>query len=104
AALSDREAVDTRMPAQRAALAVHDRPGAVLGGRLPLHEARVVPVGDEADLLALRLVGGGQAALPGQPPHLGLLEVAHREEGGGELGLAEAEQEVRLVLAAVASF
>ena len=73
------------MASDLAARRVHDRAGAVRAGGLSLDEGRVVAVGHEADLLALGLVGDGQAALARDAPHLGLVEVADREERRLEL-------------------
>ena len=89
------------MAAELAAVRVDDRAGAVLCRCLALDEARVVAVGHEADLLALGLVGDGQPALPGDGADARLVEPADGEEGGLELRLGEAEEEVGLVLGAV---
>jgi hypothetical protein len=42
-------------------------------------EAGGVAVGDEADVVAVRLVGHAEAALGGQGAHLGLGELAQRQ-------------------------
>ena len=61
----------------------------------------VVAAGHEADLLALGLVGGRQAETSGHVPDLRLGQVAEREPGVGQLILAQAVQEVGLVLVRV---
>ena len=71
-------------------------------GQRALDEARVVAVGNEADLLAVRLVGDGQAAIACVGAHVGLRQLADRERRAGELRLRQREEEVRLVLRGVA--
>ena len=101
AALADREAMDAAVLGQRRALGVDDPPGlSAAGRRLALDEAGVVTVGDEADLLALRLLGDRQAESTGMRAHLALGEVAERKARPGELGLGQAEEKVGLVLGA----
>jgi len=70
---------------------------------MPLHEGRIVAVGNEADLLALRLVRRGESPLRRQASHLFLGQAADGEDGRRELLLRQTEQEVRLVLARVRS-
>jgi len=67
-------------------------------GSVLLHEARVIVVGNEADLLAVRLVGDGQPALARVGAHGVLRPIAHRKNGATELILRERKQEVRLIL------
>src|SRR5262245_1005642 len=87
--LADSEPVDSRVAAERLAVGTDDRTGPILADRLPLDEARVVAVGHEADLLALRLVCGGEAERSGVRAHGGLVEVAHGEDRAAELLLRE---------------
>jgi hypothetical protein len=79
--LPNREVVHPAVGAEDTPVTIEDRTRVVLGGGLALHEAGIVVVGNEADLLALRLVRVGQAPLAGERAHLCLLEVADREEG-----------------------
>ena len=72
-------------------------PGAVTKG------VAIVTAGHEADLLALRLVGGREAEAPRDLADLRLGQLAEREPGVLELVLAQAVQEVGLVLVRVAS-
>ena len=64
-----------------------------------VEELLVVAAGDEADLLRVGLFGERQAEL-GAPSRgrAGLVQLAEREEGAGELLLGEAEEEISLVL------
>src|SRR5258705_367900 len=68
---------------------------------LPLHKGRVVAVGNEADLLAVWLVGDGKAKSSRLLAHLGLDQAADRKDGAGKLILRQREEEVRLVLARI---
>ena len=61
----------------------------------------VVAAGHEADLLALGLVRRDQLQAAGDRAHLGLREVAQREAAVPQLVLAQAVEEVRLVLVLV---
>ena len=70
-------------------------------GALPQRVA-VVAARDEADLLALGLVGRGETEAASHVPNLGLGQLAEREPGVLELVLAQAVQEVGLVLVRVA--
>ena len=103
--LADRVTVHPLMLPQDVAGGVHDRAGAgrprAVGGAAPLHERRVIAVGNEADLLALRLFGDRKVVGAGDPAHFLLVESAEREQGPRELGLGEFEQEIGLVLVAV---
>jgi hypothetical protein len=80
---------------------VHDRPGF----RRPVGPgskgATDVAIGDEADALALGLVGGREAEVPGDRADLRFRELPEREPRLGQLVLAEAVQEVGLVLVVV---
>ena len=83
-------------------VAVEQRPGLRHpAGPVPERVA-VVAAGHEADLLALGLVGRGQAEAARDVADLGLGQLAEREPGVLELVLAQAVQEVGLVLVRVA--
>src|SRR5205814_10601462 len=60
-----------------------------------------VVVRDEADLLAVRLLGDRQTAPAGVLPYRDLRPIADRKQGACELILAEREQKVRLILAGI---
>ena len=64
-------------------------------------ETEVIVVGDEADLLAFRLVVHRQPLLAGQPADLRLGIIADREEHVGEQFGTQPEEHVGLVLARV---
>src|SRR5262249_4997980 len=87
APLPDREAGDAVVAPEDGAVAVDDRTGPRAGARG--HELLAVAPGDEADVHALGLRRRAQAKARGVLAHLGLRELAHREQGSGELGLAE---------------
>ena len=79
--------------------AILSQNGAAGSVRRPLaDEARVVVVGDEADLLAVRLVGDGQLPSPRVLADRILGTIAHREHRVRELLLRQREQEIRLIL------
>ncbi len=65
-------------------------------------EPDVIAVGDEADLLGVGLVGVGQPGPPRQRPHVVLAHVAQRKPDARQKLGSDAEEKVRLVLAAVA--
>ncbi len=90
------------MLAQDVALAVYDGAGGVGQGVLP-QEVTIVPAHDEADVLALGRLGGGQARLAGQLPHLGLRVLPHRQQHVGQRRLVEVAQGVGLILLGVAT-
>jgi hypothetical protein len=64
-------------------------------------EALGVAVGDEADVVRIRLVGDGEAAGAGLLADLGLGDVAEGEHGVGQLVAGQDGQDVGLVLARV---
>src|SRR5438093_289196 len=72
-----------------------------LGRRLPLDEAGRAARGHEADLHAVRLLGDREAERPSLGPHLGLGQLADREERPLQVRAGEREQEVGLVLGGV---
>ena len=68
----------------------------------PLGQERVAPATrDEADVHALRLGRGPQPERGGVRAHLGLRELAHRQQRPGQLALPEHVEDVRLVLGVV---
>ena len=101
ATLADRVRRRARVLPDPAPVGVEERARRRLPARAARQLAPIVAVADEADLLALRLVGGREAVSPRDRAHVGLGEAAQREAGRGELVLAEAVEEVRLVLVAV---
>ena len=102
-ALAHGEAMDAGMPTQHAASLVDDLAAALarLGTDL-LDDVHVASLRHEADLLTLGLVGGSQAEGAGTGAHLAFRQLAQRKPGGLELALVELEEEVALVLVAVA--
>ncbi len=103
-ALADGEAVRALVAAQHLAGGVVDDVAAVVGrggAELLLEPAGVVAVGDEADVVGVRLVGDQQPAAPGLEPDVGLGGVAEREQRVRELLLGEHAEHVGLVLAHV---
>src|SRR5262249_19802042 len=101
ASLPHREVREPRMPAELPTLPVHDRPGAKGPGTPAAEEAAIVVIRDEADLLALRRVGGGEAERARLGPHLLLRQTPHGEPGSFELDLGERPEKIRLILARV---
>ena len=73
----------------------------VFGAQMRLQKRRVVVAGHEANFLAVFLVVSLEAHLFRQRARLWLGQSAERQDGGGELFLAQAEEEVGLVLACV---
>src|SRR5262245_57703781 len=84
------------------AVEVDDRPRRLLPTGPVAERIAVVAAGHEADLLALGLVGGHEPELAGDRTDLRLRQLAEREPGVLELVLAEAVEEVGLVLVLVA--
>ena len=71
---------------------------------MAFEECLVVIAGHETNFLAIDLVGDLQADAPGDLADFGFFHAAERGEGVLELILAEAEKEIRLVLARIAAF
>src|SRR5699024_12199073 len=67
-ALTDREAMGAAVRAQHGAVLVEDLPGGF--AEVAFEEAARVPVGDEADVVAVGLRGDAEAAGAGLGPHL----------------------------------
>ena len=84
------------------AVGVDDRPGLRRPAAARPERAADVAVGDEADALALGLVGRRETEVARDVAHLGLGQLAEREPGVRELVLAQAVEEVGLVLVLVA--
>ncbi len=82
------------VPRQHAAVLVDDRALTGDGGRVLGHERRVVVAGNEADLMAIRLVRDGQTTEPCVLADVVLRAIADREHGPRELGLRQREQEI----------
>ncbi len=99
APLADGERVDAVVLADDRAGLVDD--GARRGADARAEERVAPAAGDEADVHALALVGGAQAERAGAVPHLGLRQLADREQHARELVGSEHVQHVRLVLGRV---
>ncbi len=85
------------MPAEHASLEVDDLARLRRLGPDLLHHRGVIAVRDEADVLAVGLVGDDQAELAGELAHRRLGQVAEREAQVIELVAGGREQEVALV-------
>src|SRR5688500_9949413 len=70
-------------------------------GRVALDKRRVIAVGDEADLVAVGLVGDRQSALARDRAHVRLRQLADWKLRARELLLREREEKVGLILVAV---
>ena len=84
---------------QQVAGSIHDFAGLFISSLA--EKLAIVAGGDEADVLAVGLVGVGEAGVQGQPADLRLGVVAYGHEGGGKLVLAHTEEHVGLVLVGV---
>ena len=91
------------MRAERAAAAVDDRSRPKHVRVATSQKATVVVVGNEADLLALGLVGRHQAEPARVGAYLLLVEIAHRKLRRRELALVERPEKIGLILARVAA-
>src|SRR5581483_2634404 len=96
--LADGEAMHAAVRAEFTTTLVDDRPAAFDRRILARDERRIVAVGDEADLLAVGLVGDDQSEPPRLLAHIRLHQRADGEYRPRELILREREQEVRLIL------
>ena len=72
-----------------------------IGREVAVDHGRVVAVGHEADLLAVRLVRDTQAPRERDPPDVVFRHLTDREQRARELRLGQGEEEIRLVLAMV---
>ena len=97
AALADRVVEDAGVAAEHAAVDMDDVAG--LGGarQQPLDHLAVVAGGDEADVLAVGLVGDGEAEFVRERAHLRLRQAAEREAQHRELLARRREEEIALV-------
>src|SRR5262245_6885772 len=98
-ALAQRVERQAYVPADHAALRVPDRPR--LLADVAIQEVAEGPFADEADARGVLLPGVGQPDLRRDAPHLGLAQLADREQRLRQLRLVQAVQEVALVLAVV---
>src|SRR3954462_15199928 len=90
--------MDALVAAQYPPGGVDDGAGLIDLGRALRHEGGVIIVGDEADLLAVRLVCHRQAGPAWVLAARVLRPVADREHGARELLLRQREKEIRLIL------
>ena len=86
------------MAAQYPAGLIHKIAGDQSRAAVLPQEGHVIPVGNEADVLAVRLLGVGQAVGGGQSPERRLLIVAGRKQQMGELVLGQLAEKIGLVL------
>ncbi len=103
AALADREADDAVVAADDGAREIDDLARLVRLGAQLAHDAGIVAVRHEADVLAVGLVGHGEVEAFGQRAGLTLRHVAEREAQEVELLGGRAEQEITLVARRVAA-
>ena len=94
---------DPGVASDNLARTVHDLSCRIRLGAEALDEAGIVAVGDEADVLAVGLVGHDQPRLGSQRPHLRLGQFADRKAQQGELLEGGPEQEIALVARGVAA-
>ena len=80
---------------------IHDGAGPHRLGRAPRHQARVVVVGHEADLLRIRLAEDRKPQLLGKRAHRGLAHAADRQQHPRQPLARRAEEHVALVLVQV---
>ena len=69
--------------------------------RAGMHQGAVVAAGNETNVLALGLLGGGKVSLARQGAGVALDEITQRKERAGKQCPRNAPQEVRLVLGRV---
>src|SRR6185436_18855807 len=100
-ALTDSQPVDTAMAANDLASRVDNFAGAVLIGEPPVDKTGGVAVRNEADLVAVRLVGDREAEPAGDVAHFGLPQMPDGKQRMSELILRQREEKIRLVLVAV---
>src|SRR5690606_16784410 len=99
---AEREEVQAPMAAEHASIiGAHDRPRRI---RHVVAQKILHPdLSDEADALAVLLVGGGESGFAREPAQLPLEEVADREAGVRELLLREQGEKVGLILIRIGS-
>src|SRR5690242_7838584 len=98
--------MDARVFAQHPAFAVLDLSARTLRrdsllAEIGVDEARIVAIGDEADLLAIRLLGHRKTQLARQLAHLRLGHFAQRKLRSRQLLLLQAEKKIGLIFAGV---
>ncbi|MNT44181.1 hypothetical protein D3C72_1806980 [compost metagenome] len=98
-ALAQRIERQPHVLAQLAVAVVQDQAG--LLADVAVEEVAKRALADEADTGGIFLLGIGQANFFGNAAHLGLPQLAHREQGLGQLCLVQAVQEIALVLGGV---
>ena len=98
-ALPERVEAQADVAPDRATAVVFDRTGLVT--QVAVEELAKRPFADEADAGGVFFLRVGQVDLGREVAHLGLLQLAHREQRARQLLLIQAVQEVALVLAAV---
>ena len=98
--------MDAGVLAERPAIGSDDL--AASGGRrcpllsqIRLHEGGVVAIRDEADLLAVLLLGDRQSQTARDLPDLALVHLADRKQSPRKLRLRQSEEEIGLVLAPI---
>ena len=97
AALADGEIDDAVVPAEHAAVEIDDLAGLERVRLQPLDDVGVAAGRHEADVLAVMLVGDGEAEAARQLARLGLGHVAERKAHEVELLARGREQEIALV-------
>ena len=101
APLAHGEAGGAVVAAEQAAVDVDDLAGLERVGPQTRHHVAVVAAGHEADVLAVRLGGDGEAQAMGVGADGGLVEAAQREAQESQLLGGGREQEIALVLGRV---
>src|SRR5712691_10416807 len=96
--LPDGEVGQAGVVAELPALAIHDDARLEHRGIAFTKKRPVVSTRNEADLLALRLLGGREPEAPGVGSHLVLPHVTYREDCPGQLLLGERPEEIALIL------
>ena len=89
------------MAAHHLPLGIQKIPGLQLLAGVGGEKSGVIPAGYEADVLTVVLAGVEKAVLFRQLPYLGLGEITQGEANLGQLLLAEAGEEIGLVLGPV---
>ena len=101
APLADREVVVAAMAADRLAGAIEHRALALAEAAVAAQEPRLALAGEEAEVLALGLLGDGEAVAGGDLAHLGLAQLGQREAQPVQHRRRQRGEHVALVLVAV---